>query len=266
MRIERVGEPQSQIDTGKLTPPDRANQFEAVFLQSMLKTSCIDQHFTEDTSPVLTPCESEFPHSLNTELAPTETAPATPDIKHTPVSQSKAGFVQSIWPYAKQLSSLIGLDPKILIAQAALETGWGQFIAKNTDGSSSNNLFNIKAKNDDQSVKIKTTEYITDTPVKMMASFKTYPSLEHSFNDYLSLIKGERYKEALANTHDPERYVDALHQAGYATDPNYARKILSIYHGDELQQSLERMANLVGESKSKLIFSNRTIPIYSNVS
>lgn len=244
MIIERMDgrpiEALSRIDTSKPASPDMTNQFETIFLQSILKTNCIDQHFTENISPIIAPCDSELPHALNAGLAPIEHTPVTSNIKQASLGQSIDEFVKSIWPYARQVSNLIGLDPKILMAQAALETGWGQFIAKDTDGNSSNNLFNIKAKNVDQSVSIKTTEYITDTPVKMMASFKKYPSLEHSFNDYLFLIKGDRYKIALANTHDPERYVDALHQAGYATDPNYAEKILSIYHGNELQQSLER--------------------------
>ncbi len=149
-------------------------------------------------------------------------------------------FVKSIWPYAKQASTMLGLDPKLLMAQAALETGWGQFIAKDLDGSSSNNIFNIKAKNLDRAVKIKTTEYIADSPVSMMASFKKYSSVAHSFDDYMSLILGDRYKTALANAHDPERYIDALLCAGYATDPDYANKIVSIYRGDELQNVLAR--------------------------
>ena len=116
-------------------------------------------------------------------------------------------------------------------------------IAKDSDGDSSNNVFNIKAKvgNTDQSITIKTTEYIADMPIKMMASFKKYPSMAQSFNDYVSLIKEDsRYKNALSNTNDPTQYVAALQHAGYATDPNYGHKILSIYHGDELRQALER--------------------------
>lgn len=152
-------------------------------------------------------------------------------------------FVSSIWSKAKQAASLMGLDPKILIAQAALETGWGQSVAKDTDGSSSNNLFNIKSGNnkDFGSVNIKTTEYIADTPIKMNASFRKYNSIEDSFNDYVTLIKNsDRYQNALANAGNPERYVDELGKAGYATDPNYGSKILSIYHSDELNQAMKR--------------------------
>ena len=137
----------------------------------------------------------------------------------------------------------MGLDPKILIAQAALETGWGKFVAKDSDGSSSNNLFNIKTGviTRIESVNVKTTEFIADTPIKMSASFRKYPSVEQSFNDYVSLITGsERYQSALDNAGNPEAYVNELHKAGYATDPKYGTKILSIYHGDELNQAMQR--------------------------
>jgi len=249
MVIERIRdhitETRSRIDTKPIILPDMASQFEAVFLQSMLKTSCIDQHFAKETSPFITSFESELPHTLNRGITPIEKSTIIPEIEQTEVSQAQDNqsldeFVKSIWPYARQASNLIGLDPKILMAQLALETGWGQFIAKDTDGSSSNNLFNIKAKKDEQSVNVKTTEYMTNTPIRMMASFKKYRSVEHGFKDYISLINGERYRTALANAHDPQRYVDALYQAGYATDPAYANKILSIYHGDELQRALDR--------------------------
>lgn len=152
-------------------------------------------------------------------------------------------FIKSIWPKAKQAAALLGLDPKILMAQAALETGWGKFIAKDIAGVSSNNLFNIKApSNSAESVNIKTTEYVADTPIKINASFKKYPSIEQSFNDYVSLIKGtKRYQDALTQAANPESYVNELHKAGYATDPEYGAKILSIYHGNELNHALQRV-------------------------
>ena len=243
MSIERVGDHKidlpPQIDLVKPAAPDLANQFEAVYLQSMLESSCIEQHFTDNPSPFSIPCQSRVLHeSLDTRAIASENK--QPVIAHTDVPQTVDDFVKSIWPYAKQASNLIGLDPKVLMAQAALETGWGQFIAKDTDGSSSHNLFNIKARGIDPSVNIKTTEYVADAPMSMMALFKKYSSVADSFNDYVSLIEGARYKQALANTADPKRYIDAIHQAGYATDPDYAHKILSIYHGDELQRALER--------------------------
>lgn len=152
-------------------------------------------------------------------------------------------FVKSIWPMAKQAASAIGIDPKVLMAQAALETGWGQHIAKDADGASSNNLFNIKSSShsNEESLRVQTTEYIANTPVKLNASFRKYASIEHSFNDYVSLIKeSSRYQTALENANNPELYVNELHKAGYATDPEYGSKILSIYHGQELNEAIQR--------------------------
>lgn len=196
------------------------------------------------TAGITSKSSSQPINSVGQNFIPSRVAPrlASP-IKEGASSTDIDEFVKSIWPYARQAANLLGLDPKILMAQAALETGWGQFVAKDANGSSSNNLFNIKSasNNADEAVQVKTTEYIADTPIKMNASFRKYQSVEHSFNDYVSLIKGnERYEAALANSSDPERYVDELHRAGYATDPQYTSKILAIYHGDELQQSLER--------------------------
>jgi flagellar protein FlgJ len=152
-------------------------------------------------------------------------------------------FVQSIWDKAKQAGAAIGLDPKLLVAQAALETGWGKSIAQGSDGSSSNNLFNIKSAShsDSESVKVQTTEYIADTPVKVSASFRKYASVERSFDDYVSLItQQDRYKNALEHAADPARYVDELGKAGYATDPEYGSKIMSIYHSDDLNQAIKQ--------------------------
>lgn len=263
--------------------PEVAKQFEGIFLQSMLKTMRMGQHFLDESSPFSGKNQATFQEMLDGQYVNTlseskgvglaamlakqlENSVGNQDkpIKNTSsptfgiASQSPVtinadqehsspntidDFVKSIWPKARQAASMMGLDPKILIAQAALETGWGKHIAKDADGSSSNNLFNIKSTPNSEfdSVKIKTTEYIADTPLKMSASFRKYPSVEQSFNDYVSLIKGsERYQGALANAGDPELYVNELHKAGYATDPQYGTKILSIYHGEELNQAIER--------------------------
>lgn len=262
--------------------PEVARQFEGIFLQSMLKSMRMGQHFLDESSPFSGKNEATFQEMLDGQYANTisgskgiglatmlakqlettikkSTDNAEPISSNSSLSMPKLtddlnkskksgteiidDFVKSIWPKAKQAASLMGLDPKVLIAQAALETGWGKFVAKDADGTSSNNLFNVKtgASKEFDSVNINTTEYIADTPIKMSASFRKYPSVEQSFNDYVLLIKGsERYQNALANAGSPELYVNELHKAGYASDPNYGSKILSIYHGDELNQAIQR--------------------------
>ncbi|CAM2787730.1 flagellar assembly peptidoglycan hydrolase FlgJ [Legionella worsleiensis] len=262
--------------------PEVAKQFEGIFLQSMLKSMRMGQHFLDESSPFNGKNQATFQEMLDGQYATSIAsnggvglaAMLTKQLERNAGVQSsdavKPGmtdsarllsglgevtaqkgsentviddFVKSIWPVAKQAASLMGLDPKVLVAQAALETGWGKFVAKDADGTSSNNLFNVKtgSSKEFESVKIKTTEYIADTPIRMSDSFRKYPSVEHSFNDYVSLIKGsERYQNALAHAGDPETYVQELHKAGYATDPNYGSKIMSIYHGDELNAAIQR--------------------------
>lgn len=255
--------------------PEVAKQFEGIFLQSMLKSMRMGQHFLDESSPFSGKNEATFQEMLDTQYASTiaeskgiglaallakqlensvgdkanNPVNSSTEVSNTKVTNSEESlsvvddFVKSVWPTAKQAASLIGLDPKLLVAQAALETGWGKFVTRDTDGSSSNNLFNIKAgpHSEVESIQVKTTEYIADTPIKINASFRKYPSIEHSFHDYVSLIKGsERYQMALANAENPEIYVSELNKAGYATDPNYSNKILSIYHGDELNQAIQR--------------------------
>jgi flagellar protein FlgJ len=267
--------------------PEVARQFEGIFIQSMLKSMRMGQHFLDDSSPFRGKNRETFEDMLDAQYAsniagsrgigvaamltrhlesvnntqppatnatPTVMPIASSSMQYITPTQSIStdtnkpattidDFVQSIWPKAKEAASLIGLDPKILMAQAALETGWGKFITKDAEGNSSNNLFNIKtgANSDYESVNVKTTEYIADTPIKMNASFRKYSSIEQGFEDYISLIQRDgRYQGALASAANPESYVRELHKAGYATDPEYSTKILSIYRGDELNQAIQR--------------------------
>ena len=141
---------------------------------------------------------------------------------------SAADFVQTMLPLAEEAAQKIGVDARYLVAQAALETGWGKSIIQQSDGSSSHNLFGIKAHGGWQgdSARVLTTEYKGGEAVKEAASFRTYDSYRQSFNDYVSFLQGNgRYQQALSATGNPEHFVRELQQAGYATDPQYARKI-----------------------------------------
>lgn len=141
-------------------------------------------------------------------------------------------FVATLMPMAEQAAQSLGIEPRYLVAQAALETGWGKSIIRQADGSSSYNLFGIKSLGgwDGQSARVLTTEYKGGQAVREAASFRAYESFEHSFQDYVSFLKGNaRYQEALQQAdNNPEGFVRELQQAGYATDPQYARKISQI--------------------------------------
>jgi peptidoglycan hydrolase FlgJ len=237
-------------DIAQATALDRRRQCNTVVFQSLLKSMCIQEHFIDKQVSLSAsrPCVSSF-NTQATEFRyykqPNDhvTVVHTAALEHDAISSSSDEFITSIWPYACHAAYALGLDPKLLVAQAVLETGWGKAIAKDSCGTS-NNLFNIKASaaaSSNHTVSIKTTEYIADAPTTLIASFKKYPSIEHSFNDYVSLIKNnDRYRHALAYAHDSDRYIEAIHQAGYATDPQYANKLLAIYKGNQLSQALVR--------------------------
>lgn len=149
--------------------------------------------------------------------------------------ESPEQFVRELWPLAKQTAKEMGVDPKVLISQAALETGWGARVSHGRDGQSSYNLFNIKADHrwQGESVSISTLEYQDGIPVQQRAAFRAYDSYEESFKDYAAFIShSPRYGDAMAKADDAVAYVEALQQGGYATDPHYADKIKDIMKRD----------------------------------
>lgn len=151
-------------------------------------------------------------------------------------------FVKSLWPHAQQAGKDLGVAPAALLAQAALETGWGRAIMRHPDGRSSHNLFGIKADSGWQGERLTmpTLEYAEGKAVKRSEAFRAYGSFAASFEDYASFIRGNpRYSQALAVAGDPDAFVQALQAAGYATDPAYARKIGSILRGDAFTGALK---------------------------
>ncbi|WP_432697705.1 flagellar assembly peptidoglycan hydrolase FlgJ [Marinobacterium sp. YM272] len=149
-----------------------------------------------------------------------------------------AEFIDQLMPLAEQAAKALGVSPSVLLAQAALETGWGKFITRDAaSGQSSRNLFNIKAGRDwsGDAVQVQTLEYRGGVPEKEQARFRSYGSYADSFNDYVDFLRSNpRYQQALENGTDPSRFVRELHNAGYATDPDYATKIERIFNGDLL--------------------------------
>ena len=143
----------------------------------------------------------------------------------------KEGFVEALAPLARKAAEKLGVDHRVLIAQAALETGWGQSILGDSAGRSSFNLFNIKAGSfwSGNSVGVNTLEFRDGIPRPERARFRAYGSFEESFSDYAELLLGNgRYKEAITKAGDAASFVHGLARAGYATDPNYAPKILRL--------------------------------------
>lgn len=156
---------------------------------------------------------------------------------HSGSIKSAKDFVDKLYPYAAQAAKELGVEPKVLLAQAALETGWGRSVIKHSDGSSSFNLFNIKANKawrGDQA-RVSTLEYEHGVARKERAGFRSYSSYQESFHDYVNFIKDNpRYHNALQHTGNSERYLHELQRAGYATDPGYANKIMNIFNGNTM--------------------------------
>jgi len=147
-------------------------------------------------------------------------------------------FVSTLLPLAKNAAEKLSLDPRILIAQAALETGWGKFIMHDDSGEPGFNLFGIKAGSSwtGDSIKIDTLEVEQQEFKKVNASFRKYQGFNQSFDDYVNFIKqNPRYSKAVQAADNVKNYVEQLQQSGYATDPNYANKIMRIFKNDVLQ-------------------------------
>lgn len=145
----------------------------------------------------------------------------------------KREFVQKLWPHALQVSRETGIPAHFMVAQAALETGWGKSEIRRGDGAQSFNLFNIKAGDNwnGSSAKVVTTEYDNGAAVRENASFRAYGSYAEAFRDYARLITGNpRYAGAAGQT-DARAFADGLQRGGYATDPAYASKLRRVIDG-----------------------------------
>ncbi|MCF2859353.1 flagellar assembly peptidoglycan hydrolase FlgJ [Pseudoalteromonas sp. SMS1] len=157
---------------------------------------------------------------------------------------SPEDFVSTLWDYAKSAAQKLGLNPAVMVAQAALETGWGKHVITKPDGNSSFNLFNIKADSrwEGDSASKMTLEFEQGLPVKKQANFRAYESLKDSFSDYVDFLQSNpRYEEALKKASEPSEYLEALQQAGYATDPNYANKIRNVLGGAHFQSAVSSL-------------------------
>jgi flagellar protein FlgJ len=153
------------------------------------------------------------------------------------IAESKQDFIRSLWPHAQQAGRELGVDPHALLAQAALETGWGKSVPCTAAGDCSFNLFGIKAGGQwsGATVNVPTLEFEQGVAVRKVERFRAYESPAASFNDYARLIRNNpRYENALGAGADVASFASALQNGGYATDPQYARKLTAV--ANELRQ------------------------------
>ena len=172
----------------------------------------------------------------------THAARAASDSDVVAPSKSAQEFVDTIRPHAEKAAAELGVPARALIAQAALETGWGQHMAKRKDGSAGLNLFGIKAGAATSDVTNQATrEFKNGQWVSEPASFRAYKSVGAAFDDYVSFLKSNpRYTEALRNgSGSVGGFVSGLQKAGYATDPHYAQKLLKIAYGTQMASTYD---------------------------
>ncbi|KLD76224.1 flagellar assembly peptidoglycan hydrolase FlgJ [Xanthomonas hyacinthi] len=155
------------------------------------------------------------------------------------------GFVAQIWTHAQKAARELGVDARALVAQAALETGWGRRGISRGDGASSNNLFGIKATGwSGERVSTGTHEYVDGVKQSQTADFRAYASPAESFADYVRLLKtNPRYQQALNAGTDIRGFAQGLQRAGYATDPSYAAKIAAIAGGPTIGRAVAAIGN-----------------------
>jgi flagellar protein FlgJ len=144
---------------------------------------------------------------------------------------SKDDFISRLRPHAEAAARELGVDPNALLAQAALETGWGRSVPCNANGECSFNLFGIKAGSQwsGATVNVPTLEFEEGVAVRKVERFRAYDSPADSFRDYAALIRdSSRYANARGAGDNVEAFAAALQQGGYATDPHYAQKIAAV--------------------------------------
>lgn len=189
-------------------------------------------------NPILSEVKSRLIKNSDRPIQPIESKSIEGEgIKSQEPIRTASQFVKRLHGHAEKAAAELGVEPKVLLAQAALETGWGRSVIKHKDGSSSFNLFNIKAGSSwtGKRANVATLEYEKGIPQKQMAGFRSYDSYQEGFDDYVRLVKNSpRYSQALKHANNPGRYMQELQKAGYATDPHYADKVMRIYHSDDV--------------------------------
>lgn len=196
------------------------------------------------TSIATPPSQPSTGHEVSPDAKDNKQQQTNSDADEQSWFSSPEQFVKKLWSTAKAAAVSLGTSPEILLAQAALETNWGKNILQQNNGDSTHNLFNIKADSNwgRNVATIDSLEQKNGVLVKEKSNFKSYNTFMESFSDYVNLLKGNsRYDEALNNAANPGQFVHALQNSGYATDPNYADKILKIFRSPMFQGLIEKV-------------------------
>jgi flagellar protein FlgJ len=250
-----------------------AQQFEALFMSMLLKSmrdttsqdtyfdsdqtrlyqSMLDQQYAQVLASRGTGIADLLARQLTRQSAPVDphAQPPLQEVAPPAATQGATGasgpsaqprdFLSRIWPHALAAGRETGIPPYFIAAQAALESGWGKSEIQGADGRTSHNLFGVKAGRGwtGPVVEAATTEYVNGAPQPTVGRFRAYGSYAEAFADYARLLKSQpRYAPVLENGTDAAGFARGLAQAGYATDPMYADKLLRIINGPALRTAL----------------------------
>lgn len=157
------------------------------------------------------------------------TAQATLSRSALPQAHVEA-FVSRLLPAAQRASEASGVPAQLIMAQAALESGWGKREIRMEDGSSSFNVFGIKADRNWKGpvAESATTEFVNGAPQKTRAAFRAYGSYDEAFADYAKFLSNNPRYSGVVATRDPAEAAHGLQRAGYATDPEYGGILVRI--------------------------------------
>ncbi|HMO46108.1 MAG TPA: flagellar assembly peptidoglycan hydrolase FlgJ [Rubrivivax sp.] len=242
---------------------EAARQFEALFMQELMKsmraatlssgmldnegsklgTDLLDQQFAAKLTGLPGGLSEAIARQLQQQMGPVPAGTAAATTSATTADplaaqratripdKSAAAFVQQHTQAAQAAEAATGIPAAFMIGQAAHESGWGRRQILHADGSSSHNLFGIKAGADWKGpvAETTTTEYVNGRALKTVARFRAYASAAESFADYARLMKNSpRYQQVLAQAQDAGSFASGLQRAGYATDPAYAQKLTRV--------------------------------------
>ncbi len=230
-----------------------AQQFEMVFLNMMLKTmreatpqdgvmdseqtkmftGMLDQQLAQEMSTRGVGLADVMVRQLSRTLPNAAAAPVTSNVNSVPSAynaDTQQSFVDRLQPHAQAASRTTGIPAHLILGQAALESGWGKREIKMADGSSSFNLFGVKAGKgwNGKVAEITTTEYANGVAHKQTERFRAYGSYTEAFQDYAKLLSDNPRYAAVIGQDGAQGFAQALQQAGYATDPHYADKLAKV--------------------------------------
>ena len=253
-----------------------ANQFEALFLQTMLKSmreaslgdplfgnneqhdmyrDMMDQQLAVELASgkgvgLADMLVRQLGGAEASKLQRPETSHAVPQAaavrrkQPMPDWSDPAAFARDIWPHAERAGRKLNVAPEAIVAQAALETGWGKHVMSDNDGGASFNLFGIKSGSGwsgDRVVR-DTLEFEGGVPQRQQAKFRSYDSVAAAFSDYGDFLTANpRYSDVRNHGSDAAGFARALQDSGYATDPHYAQKLTNVLEGPTMRRVLSEL-------------------------